>query len=227
MDALLLDFNGVVVDDEPLHFASFRDVLAEEGIILDEAAYYSDYLGFDDRAAFREAFQRAGRTDAPTRLARLLERKARAYAALAERALVIVPGVERFARRAAARARLAVVSGALRAEVERGLSRAGLADLVDTIVAAEDVAASKPDPGGFRLALRRLAARHGAGSWRAVVIEDSLPGLAAARAAGAGCVMLTTSHDAAALGGADAVWASFAGHEPGDLEPFWRPVEAA
>ena len=61
MDALILDFNGVIVDDEPLHFASFRDVLASEGIPLDAAAYYADYLGFEDRAAFREAFRRADR----------------------------------------------------------------------------------------------------------------------------------------------------------------------
>jgi sugar-phosphatase len=50
-----------------------------------------------------------------------------------------------------------------------------------------------------------------------VVIEDSLAGLSAARAAGMRCVMLTTSHPAAALGAADLVWTSFAGHDPAEL----------
>ncbi len=227
MDALLLDFNGVVVDDEPLHFASFGAVLAEEGIALDEATYYGVYMGFDDRAAFREAFRRAGRDIGPARLARLVERKSRAYGTLAGRALTIVPGVRTFVSATAAVAKVAVVSGALRAEVDMGLARAGIADVVDTIVAAEDVTTTKPDPEGFRLALRRLAARHGAGPWRATVIEDSLPGLAAARGTGAACVMLTTSHPASALGGADAVWSSFEGHEPAELGPLWRPVAAA
>ena len=39
MDALLLDYNGVIVDDERLHFASFRDILQEEGIALTQAEY--------------------------------------------------------------------------------------------------------------------------------------------------------------------------------------------
>ena len=48
MDALLLDFNGVIVADEPLHFASLRAILAEDGIALDEATYQADYLGTAD-----------------------------------------------------------------------------------------------------------------------------------------------------------------------------------
>lgn len=93
MDALLLDFNGVVVDDEPLHFASFREVLAEEGIALDEDAYYAGYLGLDDRASVREAFRRVGRPLEPRTAERLVERKAARYGALAARDLVVVPGV--------------------------------------------------------------------------------------------------------------------------------------
>ena len=70
MKALLLDYNGVIVDDEPLHFASFRDVLAEEGIPLTEREYAAEYLGIDDRAAFGKAFRRAGREAAPSALER-------------------------------------------------------------------------------------------------------------------------------------------------------------
>ncbi len=223
-DALLLDYNGVVVDDEPLHFASFRDVLGRDGIVLDEAGYYADYLGLDDRAAFREAFHRAGRPLNPAGVRRLVQRKAAAYAALAERALVVVPGVTAFVRAAAQSARIAVVSGALGAEIGAGLERAGIAEVVEVIVSADDVATTKPDPAGFRLALARLAARHGPGPWRAAIVEDSLPGLAAARAAGAGCLMLTTSHEPARLSNADLVWDDFTGHAPAELGALWREV---
>ena len=226
MDALLLDFNGVIVDDEPLHFVAFRAVLAAEGIALDEEVYYAHYLGCDDRAAFRQAFASRERTLAPDRLADLIARKAARYAELAARELVVVPGVAAFARAAAAHAVLAVASGAIRPEIEIGLAKAGIRDLIGTIVSAEDVSTTKPDPALFRLALRRLAATRAAAPWRAAVIEDSLPGLAAARAIGAGCVMLTTSHDAGALAGADLVWATFEGHAPRELEMLWRPVEA-
>ncbi len=226
MDALILDFNGVIVDDEPLHFASFRDVLASEGIPLDAAAYYADYLGFEDRAAFREAFRRADRPFEARTLARLVADKAARYAVLAARTLPLVPGAAPFVRAATGRFAVAVASGALRREIDAGLALAGIGDAVTTIVSAEDIQTTKPDPTSFRLALARLAQAHpGAGPWRAVVVEDSLPGLGAARALGAGCAMLTTSHPAEALARADVVWASFDGHQPDELVPLLRPVE--
>jgi len=227
MDALLLDFNGVIVDDEPLHFASFRDLLRDEGITLDAASYAADYLGIDDRAAFRKVMERHGRAAGEADLRRFVARKSERYLGLARRELKVVPGVRDFIASAAGAARIAVVSGALRAEIEIGLEVAGVRGAVEVIVSAEDVAAAKPDPEGFRQALGQLSLRHGTSRWRAVIIEDSLPGLAAARALGAGCVMFTTSHAAPALSAADRVWASFDGHAPAELEPLWRPVEPA
>jgi len=226
MDALLLDYNGVIVDDERLHGESFRIVLAAEGIALDEAGYLADYLGLNDQAAFREAFRRHDRPAEPARIRRLAAAKAAAYAALVERGLPVVAGVSDFVRAAAGSVRIAVVSGAIRAEIEPGLERAGIAGLIDCVVSADDVPVSKPDPAGFQLALRRLRERHGVGPWRAVVIEDSLHGLAAARMVGAGCIMLTTSYTAAQLGGADGIWTSFLGHTPEDLATLWRVVTA-
>jgi beta-phosphoglucomutase len=225
MDALLLDYNGVVVDDERLHYAAFAEVLGEDGIALPEAEYDRDYLGLDDRAAFREAFRRAGRPWEPAAVQRLVARKAERYAARAARELVVVPGVAAFVRAAATHAAVAVVSGAIRPEVETGLAQAGIADVVAVVVTADEVHATKPDPAGFRLALSALARRRSGGRWRAVVIEDSLPGLAAGRAIGAGCVALTTSHAREVLAAADAVWESFVGRTPADLDALWRPVE--
>jgi len=224
MDALLLDFNGVIVDDEPLHFASFRDVLADNGLVLSESQYYTEYLGFDDRAAFAHAFRRAGRPLEPAHLAALIARKARAYAERAAHDLKVVPGVADFVHQAARQARVGVVSGALRAEIDFGLEAAGLLGVVETVVSPDDVPTTKPDPAGYRLAMRRLAAKHGDGAWRAVVFEDSLPGLTAARALGAGCVMLATTHREKHLASADAVWDSFANHSPDELAPLWRTL---
>ena len=119
-----------------------------------------------------------------------------------------------------------MVSGALRAEIQASASAPASTWRDRHCVSAEDVPTTKPDPAGFRLALRQLQGRHGGGPWRAVVVEDSLPGMEAARALGAGCVMLTTSHDRAQLGGADMIWTSFDGHTPAELETLWRAVAA-
>jgi HAD superfamily hydrolase (TIGR01509 family) len=222
-DALLFDYNGVIVDDEPLHCEAFRAVLAEEGLALKRDEYFAVYLGLDDRTCFRQVLSRAGRPPVPGDVTRLVARKGERYLALADRSLPLVPGAAEFVRAAARTRRVAIVSGAPRREVALGLARAGIADVVSTIVTSDDVATSKPDPAGFRLALRLLAARE-PGPWRAVVIEDSLPGLAAARAIGAGCLMLATAHKARALAAADRVWTSFESHRPDELGPLFREV---
>lgn len=226
MDALLLDYNGVVVKDEHLHFESFREALRGMGIRVTREDYDRTYLGVDDRAAFRKAFDLHGRRVTTDDLEREVQDKSRRYRALAERSLDLVPGVARFVRGAARHCHVAVVSGALGIEIPPGLERAGIADLVEVLLSSDDVSTSKPDPTSYRTALRRLAQRHGAASWRAIVIEDSLPGIGAARNLGAGCIALTTSHPAAALRDADVVWDSFDGHRPAELEPLWRPVAA-
>jgi HAD superfamily hydrolase (TIGR01509 family) len=223
-DLLLLDYNGVVVNDEPMHFAALRDTLREEGITLEETTYFAEMLGCDDRACIRHALRRArgAGAAAETEVERLAARKAGRYAALTRAHLPLVPGAPRFVRDAARTARVAIVSGALRREIVAGLAQAGLEDCIAVIVSAEDVGASKPDPQGYRLAATRLAGDRD--RVRVVVVEDSRPGLDAARALGAGCVALTTSHDADALAGADRIWASFDAHTPTELAPLFREV---
>jgi beta-phosphoglucomutase len=222
---LLLDYNGVVVNDEPIHFASLQDALGPEGITVDEPSYYADFLGFDDLTCLRDLFQRLGRPLEPPALRRLAAAKAQHYADRVRGGPPLVPGVREFVQAASRIARIAIVSGALRREIVAGLEHAGIAAWVASIVSAEDVIHGKPDPEGHRLALGRLAG--GCATARAVVVEDSRPGLAAARALGAGCVMLTTAYGARDVGAADLVWDSFATHAPGELTPFMREVTVA
>src|SRR6266513_2183286 len=96
---------------------------------------------------------------------------------------------------------------------------AGLQRYFDVLVAAEDVERCKPDPAGYLAARGVLDRGRPLPAGHCVVIEDSLPGLHAARAAGMRCAMLTTSHPSAALAraGADLVWSDFAGHDPAEL----------
>lgn len=213
--SLLFDFNGVVVNDEPQHCEALLATLEERDIHVDVAAYYREYLGFDDRECFRHAFAQSGqRLLTADDLSRLIDRKNALYETAIRRNLQLVPGVREFVVAAGRdRYRLAIVSGALRREIEWVLSETGLSEHFACIIAAEDVAACKPDPAGFRRALAILAAEPEA----AMILEDSLPGLAAARAAGVPCTMLTTSYPRTALEGADAVWENFTGRIPADL----------
>jgi HAD superfamily hydrolase (TIGR01509 family) len=214
MPAILFDFNGVIVNDEPQHCDALIATLAEYGIELDRERYYQEYLGFDDRECFRFTFTRHGRPADAEAIADAIERKAAYYERAIRRSMQLVPGAVDFVRAAAAEGHtLAVVSGALRREIDLVLGVAGIREHFVHITAAEDVAACKPDPQGYLRAYRALG--DAAGS--CVVIEDSLPGLGAARAAGLPCAMLATSHPRAELAGADVVWDDFVGRRPADL----------
>lgn len=212
--AILFDFNGVIVNDEPQHCDALIATLATYDYPLDRDTYYRDYLGFDDRECFRFTFERMGRPLTGTLLSEAIERKAEKYESAIRASMELVPGAADFVRQAAAEGvRMVIVSGALRREVELVLGEAGLRRHFEALIAAEDVDACKPDPQGYRKGLAALALP----PRDCVVIEDSRPGLIAARAAGLRCAMLTTSHPAAELGEGDVVWADLTGHTFADL----------
>ena len=212
--AILFDFNGVIIDDEPQHCDALIATLAEYGHPLDRDTYYAEYLGFDDRECFRFTFRRMGRPDDDGAIAAAIDRKNTHYERAIRDSMRLVPGAGEFIESAAFDGyQLAIVSGALRREIEMVLDLAGLRPHFAEIVAAEDVTACKPDPQGYQRARAALALAPN----RCVVVEDSLPGLAAARAAGLRCAMLSTSHGDEVIGDADLIWRDFVGHTPADL----------
>src|SRR3982750_211674 len=90
--AVIFDFNGVLVDDEHVHFELFREVLAGEGIALSERDYHERYLGYDDRGCFEAALGEAGQGAGRPRIDALIAKKAGRYAAVASAGLRYFPG---------------------------------------------------------------------------------------------------------------------------------------
>src|SRR5262245_65093416 len=133
----------------------FQRVLGEEGVTLAAEDYYGRYLGLDDRGCFAAVLAAAGEPATAPRLARLIARKASYYQErIRERGYPLFAGAAELVESLAASGRmLGVVSGALREEVEGALRQAGLARRFKVLVTAEDVAAGKPDPEGYRRAL--------------------------------------------------------------------------
>lgn len=210
LKAIIFDFNGVIVDDEPLHLELFRKVLLEEGLFLSDEDYRAKYLGYDDRACFIEVLCDNSRTpDAADDLfiQELIDRKAEYYRqAIAER-MLLFPGVVDLIRRSAAEFPLAIASGALRNEIELVLQRGEIRDCFSVIVAAEDVSDCKPDPEGYEKALEMLNATLATEiqAHECLVIEDSVAGVEAAKAAGMRCLAVTNSYQAEELQLADTV----------------------
>ncbi len=211
--AIIFDFDGVIADTEPLHFHGFRDVLATIGISLTEHDYYANYLGFDDRGAFQAALAAQGRPAPAETVAALMQQKAVAYLDAVRNHITIFPGVEMLVRTAADRFPLAIASGALRGEIELILTVAGLRSCFRHITSAEDVSRGKPHPECFQLALHALNSARPASHIKAadcLVIEDSLPGIRGARAAGMKVLAVANTHTIQELGEADAIAHSLA-----------------
>jgi beta-phosphoglucomutase len=157
--AVLFDFNGVLVDDEPIHLEMFQRVLADEGIALTTEDYYGRTLGLDDRGCFAAVLAAAGEEASVPRLMRLLARKSAYYQErIRKQGYPFVPGAPELVRELAAAGRmLGIVTGALRDEVEGALRQAGLRDLFKVLVTAEEVEKGKPDPEGYLRALEGLS----------------------------------------------------------------------
>jgi beta-phosphoglucomutase len=195
LQAIIFDFDGVIANTEPLHFAGLQHTLKEIGIELTEAEYYADYLGYDDRGCILAALAGHQRAADPATVERLMTRKAQAYLDSVTQHEVIFPGVAEFVRQAALAFPLAIASGALRHEIEYILESAGLRNAFAHITSAEDVTRGKPDPQPFLLALKGLQQRipH-LTSAACLVIEDSLPGLRGALAAGMKVLAVANTH---------------------------------
>ena len=176
--ALLFDFNGTLSDDEGIQCAIFRELFAEQGRPLSEQEYFDVLAGLSDP----EIVERWLGTGHPA-TAEVLERRVQLFRERAGDGSTVPQHVREAVLQASARSRLAVVSGAMRSEIDMVLRAAGL-DVFEVIVSAEDAKRGKPDPEGYLLALRRLRLQ----AADAVAIEDSLPGIAAAKAAGLSCV---------------------------------------
>src|SRR5918992_2009314 len=205
--AVIFDFNGIIVDDEPIHFRLFERVFAEEGITLTQETYYARYLGFDDRGAFVAGFRDNQRPLPDEKLAELIARKADYYRQAIRDHVAIFPGVKSLVYALAPRVPLAIASGALRHEITTILATAGLLNYFQPILSAEDVTEGKPDPKIFLAVLAKLnvGGSPRIGPADCVVIEDSKEGIRGARAAGMKCLAVTNSHPAELLGEANAV----------------------
>lgn len=218
LKAFIFDFDGVIVHSEPLHFQQLQRVLAEEGIPLSRQEYDAVHLGKTDRDCFITALESAGRPWTEPLIEALIARKA-AYYGEQRSQLQLLPGVDAFVRRAAARFLTAIGSGALREDIDWVLARSGLGSAFRVVVSAEDYAQGKPDPACFRTALARLNAGLEAPvhPGECVVVEDGRHGIEAARAAGMRCLAVASSHAPQELDAADMVVETLEGLDPEEV----------
>jgi HAD superfamily hydrolase (TIGR01509 family) len=212
LKAIILDFNGVILDDEPLHFSSMRDTVIDFGINLTKDTYWEKYLPMDDAQCLQAICRDFSIQLSDGQKERALARKSWLYRQRLQDRYPLFPGALQFVKAAAERYPLALASGARREEIEATLSAAGLERCFTVIVAAEDFVRGKPHPDSFLLSLERLNEKVGGLSpiqpKECLVIEDSIGGIHGAHAAGMICLAVSNSYPIEKLQDAEVVVAS-------------------
>jgi HAD superfamily hydrolase (TIGR01509 family) len=222
--AILMDFNGVIIDDEPLHMKAYQEILAKEGIALSEDHYYSS-MGMDDVTFLNTQYKRAEIDLTTEKTQEILQLKSEKWRALVDKEIPLFESVENFVRKMEKDFALGIVSMARREEIEYVLERVDLRDCFSVIVSAEDVSVCKPNPECFHTGFNLIdAARTRRGSNPIVhgdclVIEDAPQGIIAGKRAGLKTLGITNTVSADKLreAGADAVSKSLADWMPDSI----------
>lgn len=185
--ALLFDFDGLLMDTETTLLESWRWEWRRHGLELDPVGFFADHGGDanESRYAALAAAVGPGYDRESSHVLRMAHRSR--LNAVLEPASGIIGWLDRAAELGL---RLAVASSSAITHVGAMLDQAGLRARFEVVATGDEVAAHKPDPAVYRIALDRL----GVPATEAVAFEDTPHGVAAARAAGLRCVAIPNPH---------------------------------
>lgn len=227
MRTIIFDFDGIIVDSEPIIMKLTQEMAAKEGWVVSEEDYYQNYLALDDCGIVEHLFLSHGRPVDRPRVEELVNWKSRVYGEIIEDGLPTLPGAVEFVRRAAKVYPLAIASGSALSEIEYLLGKLHLRGHFRIIASADDCERSKPDPEVY---LKAIAGLQALPEFRdkpllpseCVAVEDAPGGIDAAHAAGIRCIGLAHSRTQENLLHADWV---FSGFEDVDLRVIARKFE--
>lgn len=205
LSAVIFDFDGIVVNTEPIHYQAFQEVLRPLGLGYSWDSYLESYIGFDDRDAFRESFKRAGKQLTDLELQNLIRRKAAFFQSIIRKGITPYPGVLELIKSLSGALPIALCSGALKDDIEPILDQLGIQSSFNVTVTADEVSKSKPDPESYLLAIQRLTRIFPEKKIHprdCIAIEDTPAGIMSAINAGLNVMAVTNSYQADRLQGA-------------------------
>ena len=200
LKAVLFDFNGVIIKDEAIHRELIDELLLAENLPPQGKEFWQVSVGRSDRACIKELLKLRGRFVTDEYLDKLIAKKAIAYQQrLAQVATIpLYPEVVQFIQQMYDRGyKLAVVTGAIRSEVDLVLQQCEISRYFETIVSGDEIAQSKPDPAGYLLSIDRLNKLYpdlGLLPTECLAIEDTFAGLQAVKAAGIQAVAIAHTY---------------------------------
>ena len=187
IEALIFDFDGVIVETETPLYLTWQEVFHSYGVELDRALWQQVIGGGTKRLDVPQHLENLVGTNIDR--SAIEEGKQRRYLQLISSS-DLLPGVLDYILDAKRRGlKLGVASSSPREWVEGHLAERGLLEHFDSIVCRDDVSNVKPDPELFLTAVADLNTP----PRNAVAIEDSANGVTAAKRAGLFCVVVPNS----------------------------------
>lgn len=188
--AVIFDFDGVIVNSEPIHEEAWRAFLLKQKILFTEEMR-SEFKGRTAKDNLRRILSPTVSDD---NIAKMAQEKQILYRTYAESKLTLVKGVEEFLMKLHQdkRYKIAVATSSVQGNLALAFNKFPIKKYFDTIVTIHDVKKSKPDPEIFLTAARKL----GVSPPECVVFEDAHSGVIAAKRAGMKVVFVETSFKA-------------------------------
>lgn len=211
-DAVIFDFDGVILNSEPLHYQACCEIFKPLGIELTWPEFLENYIGIPDKEMFPLIFKNKNLIFSLTEIKRFLDLKVKFYTEIinSHAKLPMVSGVDRYIKFLhKSNIKTAICSGSTKYEINAVLSKLNNGELLDyfkIIIASDDVQFGKPSPEGYLLTAEKL----NLSPEKCLVIEDAPHGITAAKAAGMKVFALPTTQHKSKLLQADRVVDSFA-----------------
>lgn len=176
LSAIIFDLDGVLADSETWWSQIDAKLLSDYGVTY-RGEYHQNVVGVSYRLAI-EFFKKAFGLSAPTE--ELMRRRGQIATEFFANRIGLFPDVKKVLEELRAmKLRLAVATSSVSASARPFLGRHGLTRFFDVIVTGEEVEHGKPAPDIYLCAAEQL----GSSADECLVVEDALPGVAAAKAA--------------------------------------------
>ncbi len=203
IQTLLFDLDGVLIDSEPVHARHWGEIFREAG--YDHTAEeMGKFVGLKSESLVHWVRERNPDSAQSIQLETLMdEKRTRFIKALQDgTGAVAIAGVDAFLSAQRGRRRMGLVTSTRLKTVGLILMHFNWRNTFEVVVGGDHVSNAKPHPEPYLMAMQRL---RGAPE-SCLVFEDSLPGIASARAAGLQVCALSTTHSKPDLLNAGAKW---------------------
>ena len=225
LQAVVFDMDGVIIESEMTHYLAIKEAMLPAEMTVSYQLYLDTCTGSDERFAMTRMADLSGIPFDEELYQSWSRRKAVSYARLVGEEAKAMPGAVELVESVAAVLPIGLATGSRTCDVEAALNNLAdgrMADLFQTIVTADEVENSKPDPATYATAVKNLGVDPSA----CYAIEDSPEGIASALGAGLRVIGVAVMHDASKLSEAERVVSTLAGVSLADLRQwFAEPVD--